>query len=248
MSTTPPITPAAAIAPTHHKSEVPERIYLVPHPKIIFLYPSLLVSLIAGIILMVAGDGKPGVEPGTLHTSLTWIFLGVLTVNLVIFSFDFPRTTSLTLFFFIAAAVMGIILFLQYYPQWFGIVGAWIKQVHPIANSTFFNLFSVLMVGIYLAVFINLQFDYWEARPNELLHHHGMWADLQRFPAPNLRIEKEINDVFEFLLLGSGTLVLHIHASNEPPIKLENVLLINRKEQALTKMLSALQVQVRTEN
>lgn len=247
MSTEPPASLAAATAPEHRKSDVPERIFLVPHPKIIYLYPSFLVSLVAGILLMIFGDGKPGAEPGTLHITLTWIFLAVLTVNLVIFSFDFPRTTSLTLFFFIAALVLGIILFLQYYPQWFGIVGDWIKRIHPIANSSFYNLFSLMMLGIYLAVFINLQFDYWEARPNELLHHHGMWSNLERFPAPNLRIEKEINDVFEFMLLGSGTLVLHIHASNAPPIKLENVLLINRKEQALTKMLSALQVQVRTD-
>ncbi|MDB5388429.1 MAG: hypothetical protein JWM11_4075 [Planctomycetaceae bacterium] len=246
MSTTPPAA-GAVVTPAHHKSEVPERIFLVSHPKIIFLYPTLLVSLLAGIILMLGGDSKPGDPPGHWEVALTGIFLAVLTVNLIVFSFDFPRTTSLTLVFFIAAAVLGIILFLKYQPQWFGIVGDWIKQVRPTANSTFYNLFSLIMAGIYLTVFINLQFDYWEARPNELLHHHGMWSDLQRFPAPNLRIEKEINDVFEYILLGSGRLVLH--PSNEPrAIVLDNVLLINRKEQALTRMLSAMQVQIRTDN
>jgi hypothetical protein len=247
MSTVPPASTGPVIAPAHQKSEVPERIYLVSHPKIIFLYPTFLVSMLAGIILMIVGDGKVGADPDVYHIALTWIFMGTLAVNLVIFSFDFPRTTSLTLFFFIAATVLGVILFLQYYPDWFGIVGKWIKAMHPYANSTFYNLFSIMMAGIYLTVLINLQFDYWEARPNELLHHHGMWSDLQRFPAPNLRIEKEINDVFEYMLLGSGRLVLH--PSNEPrAIVLDNVLLINRKERALTKMLSALQVQVRTEN
>lgn len=244
MSIAPPES-TGAIAP--QKNEIPQRIYLVSHPKIIFLYPTFLVSLLSGIILMIMGEAGAGEDPGTVQTVLTWVFLGVLMVNLVIFSFDFPRTTSLTLFFFIAAAVMGIILFLQYYPKWFGIVGTLITSMHPMANSTFFNLFSTMMAGIYLTVLINLQFDYWEARPNELLHHHGMWSDLQRFPAPNLRIEKEINDVFEYLLLGSGRLVLH--PNNEPrAIVLDNVLLINRKERALTKMLSALQVQVRTDN
>lgn len=241
------VTPPASGVPSHQKNEVPERIFLVSHPKIIFLYPTFLVSLVSGIILMLTGEPVPGNEPGLIPTVLTWTFLGVLTVNLVIFSFDFPRTTSLTLFFFIAALVLGAILFLQYYPKWFGIVGTLITSMHPIANSTFFNLFTVMMAGIYLTVLVNLQFDYWEARPNELLHHHGMWSDLQRFPAPNLRIEKEINDVFEYMLLGSGRLVLH--PSNEPrAIVLDNVLLINRKERALTKMLSALQVQVRTES
>ena len=242
MSTMPPAAPAI------QKNDVPERIFLVPHPKIIFLYPTYLVSLIAGIILMIIGDVTADSHSWVLttHTVLTWLFLGVLAINLVIFSFDFPRTTSFTLFFFIAASVLGIILFLQYYPQWLPIVGDLLKSLHPRANSTFFNMFSLLMTGIYIAVFVNLQFDYWEARPNELLHHHGMWSDLQRFPAPNLRIEKELNDVFEYILLGSGRLVLHF--SNDRPVVLENVLLINRKERALTKMLSALQVQVRTDN
>ena len=42
---------------------------------------------------------------------------------------------------------------------------------------------------IYLGVFISVQFDYWEVRPNELLHHHGILSDLERFSAPNLRID-----------------------------------------------------------
>jgi hypothetical protein len=99
---------------------------------------------------------------------------------------------------------------------------------------------------IYAGVLINIRFDYWEVRPNELLHHHGILSDLERFSAPNLRIDKEINDIFEYLLLGSGRLILH--PSNERrAVVLENVFRINQKEKAITKMLGALQVQVRTE-
>ena len=91
-----------------------------------------------------------------------------------------------------------------------------------------------------------MQFDYWEVRPNELLHHHGVLSDLERFSAPNLRIDKEINDLFEYLLLRAGRLILH--PSNERrAIVLENVFFINKKEQQITKMLGALQVQVRSD-
>ena len=103
------------------------------------------------------------------------------------------------------------------------------------------------MLGlIYVGVFINIRFDYWEVRPNELLHHHGFLSSLERYSAPNLRISKEIDDVFEYMLLRCGRLILH--PSNEPrAFVLDNVLGIDRKEAAITKMLGALQVQIRDE-
>jgi hypothetical protein len=54
----------------------------------------------------------------------------------------------------------------------------------------------------------------------------------------------EINDLFEYFLLRAGRLILH--PSSEPrAIVLENVMGIKSKEAQLTKMLGALQVQVR---
>jgi len=103
-----------------------------------------------------------------------------------------------------------------------------------------------MLAVIYVAVLINVRFDYWEVRQNELLHHHGFLSNLERYSAPNLRISKEIDDVFEYLLLRSGRLI--IHPSNEPrAFVLDNVLNINVKEAAITKMLGALQVSVRDE-
>ena len=109
-----------------------------------------------------------------------------------------------------------------------------------------FITFTIMLVnfGLYIAMMINIRFDYWEVRPNELLHHHGVLSNLERYSAPNMRISKEIDDVFEYMLLRSGRLI--IHPSNEPrAFVLETVLGIDKKELAITKMLGALQVQVR---
>ncbi|MCH9656654.1 MAG: hypothetical protein K0U89_22650, partial [Planctomycetes bacterium] len=71
--------------------------------------------------------------------------------------------------------------------------------------------------------------------------------DLERFAAPNLKIDKEISDIFEYVLLRSGRLVLH--PRNEPrAIVLDNVPFISRKEKQITRMLGALQVQVRQDS
>ena len=182
----------------------------------------------------------------TYHNVCARIFLVVMGLNLVVIAFDFPRTTSLTWFFAIIAIVIGI-WFVLTLNKWLApqIVDVLLK-IKPAANASFYLIFAGLMLFLYICVLVSRRFDYWEVKGNELLHHHGFLSNLERFSAPNLRIDKEINDVFEYLLLRSGRLI--IHASNERrAIVLENVLFINDKEERITKMLGALQVRVRTE-
>lgn len=199
----------------------------------------------------VAVDAKPDAVapngvPSTYHNVCARIFLLVMALNLVVIAFDFPRTTSLTWFFAFVSIVIGL-WFILTMNSWLApqIVTALLK-IKPAANASFYLIFAGITIFLYLCVLISRRFDYWEVKGNELLHHHGFLSNLERFSAPNLRIDKEINDVFEYLLLRSGRLI--IHASNERrAIVLENVLFINKKEERITKMLGALQVRVRTE-
>ena len=226
------------------ESSTPNNIYLVSYPKIIYLYPTFFAAIFAGIYMTVVGNASGEERHSTEIAAM--IFLGLSTINLVVLAFDFPRTTSLTLFFFFAAVLMGSVLLFRFNPDLLPFVHKALKLLRPWANSQFYFIFAGVLFVIYCIVGINVQFDYWEVRPNELLHHHGILSDLERFSAPNLRIDKEINDVFEYLLLRSGRLILH--PSNERrAIVLENVFFINRKEQQITRMLGAVQVQVRTD-
>ena len=272
---------------TAHEDRQVKPIYLVAYPKIIFLYPTMIAALLAGIYMLVVSslvarqvDVTPKAPPaavaeGTapaapdaaapaaakpaaaLHeatmnemSSRTDVhlvgvaFLVIFALNLIVFAFDFPRTTSLTLFFFIAAAVLGLLLTFRLNEQILPTLNAVLKSYRPLANATFyFSIFGII-AAIFIAVFINVQFDYWEVAPNELLHHHGFLSNLERFSAPSLKIDKEITDIFEYFLLRSGRLILH--PSNERrAFVLDNVMNITKKEAQLTRMLGALQVQVR---
>jgi hypothetical protein len=237
-------TPAPEIGHDHAAASggAPKSIFLISYPKVVFLYPSFLTALFCGLYMTFSG-AQPADASGAIVTSL---FLCVLTVNMVVLSFDFPRTTSLTLFFFVAAAVAGSVLLFRSYPDLAPAITNFLKLFHPYVNSHFYYFFAAMIALIFIAVAINVQFDYWEVRPNELLHHHGILSDLKRYSAPNLRIDKEINDVFEYLLLRSGRLILQARGESRAII-LENVFFINRKEEQLTRMLGALQVQVRGE-
>jgi hypothetical protein len=230
--------PASAPAPATTK-KAPESIYLVSYPKIVYLYPTFLASLVCAMWMLFVED-----QHSTTAHVLALSFLAVLGINLIVLSFEFPRTTSLTLFFFLAAVAIGLWALFRFNPNLVPPITNFIRRMNPTANATFYFVFAGLLAAIYIGVMISVRFDYWEVRPNELLHHHGFLSDLKRFSAPHLRIEKEVPDVFEFMLLRSGRLILH--PSNEPrAIVLDNVPGINRKEEQITRMLGALQVQVR---
>lgn len=216
-----------------------ESIYLVSYPKIIFLYPSFFVTLIAGVASYFYADHPAH----NIHAIMGTLFLGVLTINLVVLAFDFPRTNSLVLFFFVAALALAFALVMQIWPHLLPMVTGLFAGFKPAANATFYFSLATILGLIFAVVKLVTYFDYWEVRHNELLHHHGLLSDLKRYSAPSLRIDKEISDVFEYFLLRSGRLILQ--PSGEPrAIILDNVLFIESKEAKLTQLLGALQVQM----
>ena len=300
VSATPSPPPvAAASAPP----ELPDRIFLVSYPKIVFLYPTVLTALFCAIVMWVKGDiptneivaqqrpdtqviMKAAVQAAdesaataaapaagdaaasteatstadtaaaesetvsitihSYHNVCARIFLIVFALNMVVISFDFPRTTSLTWFFAITALVLGLWFLFSRYEGLAPKIVHGLLSIKPWANASFYMIYAMIMLFLYMWVMISRRFDYWEVKGNELLHHHGFLSNLERFSAPNLRIDKEINDLFEYMLLRSGRLI--IHCSNERrAIVLENVLRINSKEDLITRMLGALQVRVRTD-
>lgn len=219
----------------------PDQVYLFSYPKVVFLYPTFAVGMSAGIMeLVTAADSN-------LHGIMATIFLATLAVNLVIFSFDFPRTTSLTLFFLVAALVLGTLLLIQFQPDLLPMMTHIVKQYSPQANATFYFTICGMLAFIFILVAIFIRFDYWEVRNNELLHHTGFLSDLKRYSAPHIKVEKEINDVFEYMLLGSGRLILTTPDETRSII-LDCVPFIDRKEAALTRLLGSLQVRVKPTN
>ena len=234
---------ASKAVPDNESSGGPDSVYLVSYPKIVFLYPSVFVALF-GAIYMFAKGGDASADYAWLPGRL---FLFVLMVNLVVVSFDFPRTTSLTWFF--AAVAMSVVLWtlFQLNPDFAPWVTRQMQKFTPAMNTSFYVLYVMMMMFLFLCVVLSRRFDYWEVRGNELLHHHGVLSDLERFSAPNLRIQKEINDIFEYLLLRSGRLIIHTSQESRA-IVLENVFFINQKEELITRSLGALQVRVRPDN
>ena len=74
---------------------------LVPYPKFVFMYPTLIVTVFAAIILTVGGYHSVDPATQTLPVVMTGLFLVVMMANMFVIVFDFPRATSLTLVFIV---------------------------------------------------------------------------------------------------------------------------------------------------
>lgn len=223
----------------HNQPAQDKGVILISYPKIVFMWPSWVVSIFCAFYMWFSPELT---NQGGVNVCLA--FLIVFCLNLIVLSFDFPRTTSFLLFAIITSLVLVAMLLVSNMPNVLPAVSGWLAGIKPVANATFYVIYATIMAFIYVFVWFMSRFDYWEVRPNELLHHHGMLSDLKRYSAPHLRIDKEINDIFEYVLLGSGRLILQPSGENRAII-LDNVFFISSKEKRITKLLGALQVQVR---
>jgi hypothetical protein len=183
----------------------------------------------------------------TPQNLLAMLFLGMLAFNLLIMALDFPRFTLVA---WILAGLL-ILFFLLWIGSFFEVdlmkpIHAIFSSIYAVANRGFYLMVFVTLMVVFAVIYITRWLDYWEVLPNEILHHHGPLSDLERYPTMNLKFDKEIPDVLEWLLLGSGRLVLHVPNVSKALV-LDNVLFITAKETALKKVMSRLDVRVTTD-
>ena len=212
-----------------------ERIIIRTYPKIIFLYPTMIFSFICALFVQFDWGA---------HDNWGIAFMVVLGFNLCVLAFDFPRTASLTLVFSIIAIILAAVL-LNERSEFLPSLAHQTTKLKPSANSTFYWLLTIILAVIFLLVYIIHRFvDYWEVLSNELIHHHGILGGIQRLPAPGIKLEKEITDVFEFILLQSGRLIITPQGDNRAII-LDNVPNINTVEDGIKAILGVTEVSFR---
>jgi hypothetical protein len=263
--------PKAAAAPSSAPVARREKgVRIFTYPKFIFIFPTLVMAIICGIGMWTIGDdtirpsrkmvvqGMVEVKTTTESTpkddirdfrspqnTLAMLFLGVFALNILILTFDFPRFTVLA-GILLGTTILFFLLWLTLQFDWFHPLLRMFNHLYLVANANFYLVFAAILLVTYGIILVTRWLDYWEFMPNEILHHHGPWSDLERFPTLNLKFDKEIPDVFEHMLFGAGRLVFHVQ-NEQKSIMLDNVLWINRKEEALKQIMSRLEVRVTTD-
>jgi hypothetical protein len=265
MSAADPKAAATAAGPTTGREPKPIRIF--HYPKIVFIFPTLVMAFVCWIGMLSIKDQT--IRPSRLSTAearaqaeaiadvkvlpntpdfkspqnvLALSFLIVFTFNMLILSFDFPRFTVVA-GILVVTTLLFFLLWLSYLTDWLHPLVRALDRLYLAANSGFYAMFGLILLVMYGIIFVTRWLDYWEFLPNEILHHHGPWSDLERFPTTNLKFDKEIPDIFEHFLFGSGRLIFHVQ-NEAKSIVLDNVMHINRKEQALKQIMSRMEVRI----
>lgn len=272
-----PLTPATSTEPTHKHRQQGIRIFMWPkviflYPTAIVALicamgmqiigdrghdPSRPLSQAVDSRQLAAQDGATVNDSSatmdkldrfwTPQNLLGMLFLSMLAFNLLTMGLDLPR-------FSIVAVLFGI-LFTVFFLLWLGSyfkldlirpIHAIIAHIYAVANRGFYVMVFVTLMLVFLVIWVTRFLDYWEILPNEILHHHGPLSDLERYPTMNLKFDKEIPDVLEYVLLGAGRLVMHVPNVSKA-IVMDNVLFITRKEEALKRVMSRLEVRVTTD-
>ena len=241
------------------------RIYF--YPKVIFLLPTLVYCFLAACYLQfvgtdtiapaiqqeteqasveeVGGEIPVSVEASSPQITVTVIFMLVFIFNLVVIGFDFPsnRFIALIAFLFLGVAVLWILS--KENPELLGGIGDFVSSFKPSANATFYWMFSILLGCLFCIMFLARSLDYWEIRPNEAVHVHGLPRHKKRYSAHHMRFEMEVNDIFEHMWpFKAGR--LYIRPTNEKQqYVLDNVMNVRKVNDQANQILSALQVQVR---
>jgi len=241
---TAPETPAPKAAlETPKKKPSVEKTILRPYPKVVFFYLTWIASLVAGIVtsmysVPLDSPADKLADMASVQQFWTYLWLLVFAFNLMVVAFEFGRMVVVSVVFF------GLALF--FLALWQNIIGqvfAFLGDIDPAADHKFFFFVFTVFTVIYIFVFIQTRFNYWVVRRNELLHKHGFLGDVKRYHAQNVKINKEIPDVFEFFLLRSGSIVLHPEHEDRAFV-LENIIGINGKEKEVKQILESYAVRI----
>jgi hypothetical protein len=203
------------------------RVVVRAYPKIVFFWITWVASLACGVI---ASASKTTPE----HLGTVWMC--IFAFNLVVIAFDFTEVISIVVILSIALLVIAGLYF-----DFLRFIGDFFRDLDVAMNPEFYFTVFGLFSFFYLIVFVKSRFDYWEFRHNEVIHRRGMFADIQRYSTEDLRWFKEIPDVRERILAGSGRMILT--TPREPqPIVIEHILGIDRIDDKVADILGTKKV------
>jgi hypothetical protein len=171
-------------------------------PKIIMMWPTLLLSIACSILMSTWKAPADDAEFNTVHL-VNLIFLVVLAINLMLLLYDLNLWGFIILLLILAVAIL--IVFLIGGSAWQKIGRTLSIKVH--ANAAFYSLFSIVLIINLMIAWVITRFNYWRVEHNEIIIHRGFMHEQERHPTAQARFTLVIEDIVEYAILGAGTLV-----------------------------------------
>jgi hypothetical protein len=214
----------------------PDPVILRDWPKIIMMWPTLMVALICGIIMAMYQDTSPPAGDFARIHYVGLVFLVTLAINMTLLLYDLNLRGFVIVALAIIALVLGLFLLNQ---QLEGRVWRSIGQALSVrvwANAAFYFMFSLVLLLNLGVAWIITRFNYWKVENNEIIIHEGFMHEQERHPTAQARFTLVVEDIVEYGLLGSGKLVFYF-GDSKTERELRTVLFVHRKARALDELL-----------
>jgi hypothetical protein len=219
-----------------------DRVVIHPFPKIVLMWPVMVVSR---LFFFLGGgldsSGEALIDP----SALGWWWVVIFFCNLLVQTFDFGRTNFIATVAIVGLAVVGLWVWdLQTETEIYGSLYRFFADQKLTMHPNFYAMIAAMFAVLFLMAFVTTRFDYWVLSPNQLTRKHGLLGDERHYSTINMAVEKEIPDVFEFLLFGSGRLIFKPGSGSDvnKPLIVENVFRVNKIEAKVREFLRFLKV------
>jgi hypothetical protein len=204
------------------------QVILRDYSKVILYYPLLIYSVVALIVQIIIGPSE------TL--AIIWIF--VFIYNTVAVGFNFPTAKFFLLFLSIVIIVMIFVLLdITGVIQWISLWDA-IKPFFHFTLATNFYGWIILITGVMIiAALIASSFKYIRIERNEVYVRGVAAGKANRYPAKSVEIKINITDVFEFITIGAGSVLIEL--TPEKRYHFLTVPFVRRKKRYIDQLLSS---------
>ena len=141
----------------------------------------------------------------------------IFIFNLTTIAFDFTADRFLMLLGVGAATGYGFYHYSLSTP-----VQEFLNAMNPVMNQGFYMVMFAIFTVVYIFVWIQTRVNYWEFRPNEVIHRCGFFSRAKRYRPELIKWDKMVPDILERIMLGTGTMVLTT-SQEDTPVILEHV-------------------------
>jgi len=182
------------------------KVIVRPLPKVVFFYMTWLASLGCACL--------DGLFPAKV-LGLAW--MAIFIFNLITIAFDFTADRCLMLLLLGAGIGYGF-----YHFSLSASVQTFLQAMNPVMNQGFYMVMFGTFTFVYIFVWVQTRVNYWEFRPNEVIHRCGFFSRAKRYRPELIKWDKMVPDILERILLGTGTMILTT-SQEDTPVILEHV-------------------------
>ncbi|NVM27211.1 MAG: hypothetical protein HWN65_00105 [Candidatus Helarchaeota archaeon] len=208
--------------------DIPSIVHVTSYPKIIFLWPTWVVSWAFWILSMIMGEAN-----FLALDWLPWVWIIILTFNLFVVSFEFAAGKFLAILILIFVFV-GLVLT--------NVIPLYIVPPNLPIPPLLYLVISMIFTIIYLLLWVSRRFNYLEITHQQVSYHVGILADERRYPAPGCHFEKKTEDVFERIMPPFCAKLIMKTETGEVSEIMDCVPRINRRLSDIKKILDYIQV------